>query len=149
MSATISRDRIAYDRDIVAWSIEQAKLIRAGRFDELDLERIADEIEDVGKSEQRELISRMAVLITHLLKWAYQPGNRSSSWEGSIREQRKRIAKALKQTPSLKNTLENSDWLEDAWSDGLIKAMDETGISDLPESPVWTSEEMLTEGWLP
>lgn len=114
MSATISRDRIAYDRDIVAWSIEQAKLIRAGRFDELDLERIADEIEDVGKSEQRE-----------------------------------RIAKALKQTPSLKNTLENSDWLEDAWSDGLIKAMDETGISDLPESPVWTSEEMLTEGWLP
>lgn len=149
MSATISRDHIAYDRDIVAWSIEQAKLIRAGRFDELDLERIADEIEDVGKSEQRELISRMAVLITHLLKWAYQPGNRSSSWEGSIREQRKRIAKALKQTPSLKNTLENSDWLEDAWSDGLIKAMDETGISDLPESPVWTSEEMLTEGWLP
>lgn len=149
MSATISRDRIAYDRDIVAWSIEQAKLIRAGRFNELDLERIADEIEDVGKSEQRELISRMAVLITHLLKWAYQPGNRSSSWEGSIREQRKRIAKALKQTPSLKNTLENSDWLEDAWSDGLIKAMDETGISDLPESPVWTSEEMLTEGWLP
>ena len=64
---------VAYKQDIVAWANEQAAYIRAGRFDMLDLENIAEEIEDVGKSEQRELESRMAVLIAHLLKWQYQP----------------------------------------------------------------------------
>jgi hypothetical protein len=50
---------------VVAWANEQASLIRAGRFDKLDLAHIAEEIEDVGKSEQRDLASRMAVLLAH------------------------------------------------------------------------------------
>ena len=56
---------VAYEKDIVAWANEQAAFIRAGRFDMLDLENVAEEIEDVGKSEQRELESCMAVLIAH------------------------------------------------------------------------------------
>ena len=63
----------SYDADVVAWANEQAAFIRQGRFDLLDLEHIADEIEDVGKSEHRELRSRMAILIAHLIKWKYQP----------------------------------------------------------------------------
>lgn len=63
--------RIRYEQDIVAWANQQAAFIRAGRFDLLDLEHIADEIEDVGKSERRELISRMAELLAHLLKWHF------------------------------------------------------------------------------
>ena len=59
-----------YDKDVLVWSQEQARLLRAGRFDELDIEHVADEIEDVGKSEKRELANRMAVLLAHLLKWA-------------------------------------------------------------------------------
>ncbi|WP_342627301.1 DUF29 domain-containing protein [Nguyenibacter vanlangensis] len=140
---------ISYDQDIVAWATEQARLIRAGQFDQLDIEHIADEIEDVGKSEKRELTSRMAVLITHLLKWLYQPSARSSSWSGSIREQRKRIARALEETPSLKTSLVDPKWLGDAWSDGLARALEETGLDTLPEAPIWTAELMLTEGWLP
>lgn len=65
--------RMTYDTDIVAWAQEQARLLRAGRFDALDIEHIAEEIEDVGKSEQRELENRMAVLLAHLLKWQHQP----------------------------------------------------------------------------
>ena len=80
-----------YQQDIVAWAQEQARLIRAGRFDLLDLEHIADEIDDVGKSEARELESRMAILIGHLLKYQYQPRRRSTSWALTIKEQRKRI----------------------------------------------------------
>lgn len=57
-----------YEADVVAWANQQARLIRAGRFDLLDLEHIAEEIEDVGKSEQRELARRMAVLLAHF-KW--------------------------------------------------------------------------------
>ena len=71
---------VAYEKDIVAWANEQASFIRAGRFDLLDLENIAEEIEDVGKSEQRELESRMAVLLAHLLKWEFQPERRGVSW---------------------------------------------------------------------
>lgn len=70
-----------YQNDILAWSQEQARLIRSRRFDLLDLEHIAEEIEDVGKSEQRELANRFAVLLAHLLKWRYQPERRGASWE--------------------------------------------------------------------
>lgn len=63
---------------LTAWANEQARLIRAGRFDLLGLEHIAEEIEDVGKSEQRELETRMAVLLAHLLKWQFQPERRGS-----------------------------------------------------------------------
>jgi len=68
-----------YEHDINAWANEQARLLRAGRFDLLDVEHIAGEIEDVGKSEQRELASRMVVLLAHLLKWAYPPERRGAS----------------------------------------------------------------------
>ena len=60
---------IRYENDIVAWANEQARLLRASRFDLLDLEHLAEEIEDVGRSEQRELANRMAVLLAHPLKW--------------------------------------------------------------------------------
>lgn len=61
----------------------------------LDLEHIADEIEDVGKSEQRELESRMAVLVAHLIKWQFQPSHRGVSLEVTIKTQRKNIARRL------------------------------------------------------
>jgi hypothetical protein len=64
---------------VILWSQEQARLLRAGRFSELDIEHLADEIEDVGKSEKRELASRMVVLLAHLLKCRVQPKNRGAS----------------------------------------------------------------------
>lgn len=93
---------VGYDQDVVAWAAEQARLIREGRFDQLDIEHIADEIEDVGKSEQRELASRMAILLAHLLKWQVRPALRGASWDRMIREQRKQVLRRLKRTPSLR-----------------------------------------------
>ena len=75
-----------YENDIVAWAKEQAYLLRSGKLSALDIEHIAEEIEDVGKSEQRELASRMAVLLAHLLKWQYQPERQSRSWQRTIKE---------------------------------------------------------------
>jgi hypothetical protein len=85
-----------YDRDIIAWANEQARLLRAGHLDRIDIEHIAEEIEDVGKSEQRELASRMAVLLAHLLKWQFQPQRRGRSWQRTIRDQRNGIARRLR-----------------------------------------------------
>ena len=141
----------SYDIDVVAWSNEQAQLIRAGKFDQLDLEHLAEEIEDVGKSEQRELANRMSVLLGHLLKWAFQPELRASSdsWRLTIKEQRKRIVVRLAKTPSLQKSLTDVDWLDDAWVDAVALARKETGIVVFPESCPWPMDDLLTEGWLP
>jgi hypothetical protein len=91
-----------YDRDFYAWSREQAELLRAGKLAEADIEHIAEEIDSMGRTEKRELISRLSVLLLHLLKWRYQPGKRGPSWEASISNQRDGIAEHLDDNPSLK-----------------------------------------------
>ncbi len=143
--------RAAYDRDVVAWSVEQARLLRAGLFHLLDVEHIADEIEDVGKSEARELASRMAVLLAHRLKWEFQPARRSRSWENTIREQQKKVIRPLARTPSLRPELENADWIEDVWGDALTAAASETGldIAGFPAVCPWPLADVAFEHWLP
>ncbi len=124
----------SYEGDIVAWAKEQADLVRTGRFDLLDIEHIAEEIEDVGKSEQRELASRMAVLLAHLLKWACQPLGRGTSWQSTIREQRRALMRRLGKTPSLKTCLDDPDWWDDAWLDARTAAARETGLGLTPST---------------
>jgi ribosomal protein L29 len=139
-----------YEKDIVAWSNEQARLIRAGRFELLDLEHIAEEIEDVGKSEQRELANRMVVLLAHLLKWQYQPERQGASWEKTIRAQRKDIAYVLEDTPSLVVKLNEARWLDVVWAKAVALAVSETGLDCFPEICPWLMEdEILDLGWLP
>ena len=138
-----------YDGDIVAWANEQAQLLRAGLFSQLDIQHIAEEIEDVGKSEKRELASRMAVLLAHLLKFQHQPERQSKSWQRTIKEQRNAIAICIKKTPSLKAELTDTDWWSGVWSDTVAKASEGTGLDDFPESCPWPIETILDAAWLP
>ncbi|WP_298599399.1 DUF29 domain-containing protein [Zoogloea sp.] len=139
-----------YDKDINAWAHEQARLLRAGRFEMLDIEHIAGEIEDVGKSEQRELASRMAVLLAHLLKWQYQPERRGASWEKTIKAQRKEIAYALGESPSLTPKLQEPRWLDMVWARAVAQAVGETGLDCFPDECPWAMQgEVLVEIWLP
>ena len=140
---------VKYQDDIVVWANEQARLIRAGRFDLLDLEHIAEEIEDVGKSEQRELSSRMAVLLAHLLKWQFQPGRRRASWERTIKEQRKAVMRRLEKTPSLKPELQDAGWWETVWGDAVSLVLSEAELPDLPENCPWVVDEILDLGFYP
>ncbi len=141
----------SYKTDVVAWSNEQAAFIRAGRFDQLDLENIAEEILDVGKSEKRELFSRLSVLIMHLLKWKFQPEKRGSSWLRTIKAQRKEIAYGLKETPSLKPQLQDIDWIDVVWNKAVVLTEAETSLPDntFPETCPWSITEVLQENWLP
>lgn len=141
----------SYDTDVVAWANEQASLIRSGHFDQIDLLHIAEEIEDVGKSEQRELASRMAVLLAHLLKWQYQPEKRvtGSSWAKTIKVQRNGVVSRLDETPSLKNRLTDTKWCRDTWDDAVGIAIKETGLDVFPDLCPWAMSDVLTEGWLP
>ena len=132
-----------YDKDVILWSEEQARLLRARRFAELDIEHLADEIEDVGKSEKRELASRMAVLLAHLIKWKSQPDIRTNSWRATINDQRRRIALAIKETPSLKAVMRVADWQEGVWLDARSQARKDMGLADddLPEAFPWPLEQ--------
>jgi hypothetical protein len=138
-----------YDKDVVAWSKEQAALLRAGRFSELDIEHIAEEIEDVGKSERRELAKRMAVLLAHLIKWQYQPERRGSSWQRTIKEQRRAIDVHLDETPSLRNSLGDPKWISGVYADAVAKAVSETSLDIFPDDFPWTMKDVLNPAWLP
>ena len=141
---------IAYDKDVILWAEEQAALLRAGKFNQLDLEHLADEIEDVGKSEKREVANRMAVLLAHLLKWQFQPERRGRSWQTAIRNQRNSLMMALRQTPSLKAALRDTDWQTQVWADAVDQALRETGLDvEFGEYCPWTDEQILAQDWLP
>ena len=139
-----------YQSDVAAWSQEQARLLRARRFDLLDIEHIAGEIEDVGKSEQRELASRLTVLLAHLLKWQFQPERRGSSWEKTIKAQRKEVCYGLEESPSLKPKLDEAKWLDMVWAKAVAQAANETGLDCFPDVCPWAiQDEVLSEGWFP
>jgi hypothetical protein len=138
-----------YDNDFFAWSREQAKLLRAGRIDEADIERIADEIESLGSAEKGELIGALRLLLLHLLRWRYQPGKRGPSWEARIRVLRDRVDHHLSDNPSLKTVLPEA--LAVAYRDARHEAVAETGLaqSTFPQTCPWTAEEVLDEGFWP
>lgn len=113
-----------YEGDFYAWLLKSAELLRQRQFSELDLEQIAEELEGIARSDKRQLINRFAVLLSHLLKWQYQPERRSKSWERTIREQRKRISLLLDDSPSLKSEIEQK--LADAYEIAVLSAANET-----------------------
>jgi hypothetical protein len=96
-----ARERPLYETDYCAWIQEQVALLRAGRLDEVDAARLAEELDDVGKSEHAKLESALRVLVMHMLKWDQQPEHRTPSWVFSIREQRRRYRRLVEQSPSL------------------------------------------------
>ena len=138
-----------YDRDFYAWSNEQAALLRAGRLGQADIEHIAEEIESMGRTEKRELISRLTVLLLHLIKWRFQPAKRVASWEASIRVQRNRLADHLDDNPSLKPLPPSA--LAAAYRDAVLEAVAETGLPDstFPAPCPWSFEQALDSGFWP
>lgn len=138
-----------YDHDFYAWSREQAELLRVGRLAEADIEHIAEEIDSMGRTEKRELISRLSVLLLHLLKWRYQPGKRGPSWGASILNQRDAVADHLDDNPSLKPLLPQA--LVSAYRSARLEAIAETGFagSTFPEACPWTVGDVLDEGFWP
>src|SRR4051812_9998683 len=91
-----------YEGDFYAWTQEQARLLREQRWNDLDLDNLVDEVESVGRSDKRQIESRLEILLAHLLKWKFQPGSRGSSWVRMIFEQRNRLIGLVEQSPSLR-----------------------------------------------
>ena len=139
----------SYETDFFAWTREQSALIRAGRWSEIDVEHLAEEVEDMGKSERRTLESRMEVLLMHLLKWQHQPERRGNSWWLTIKDQRRKLEKHLKENPSLKAAL--SEFVEDAYPSAMVAAVNETGLhsSRFPSECPYSIAQIFDPDYLP
>lgn len=140
---------VLYDQDFYAWTNAQAGLLRAGKLSEADIEHIAEEIESMGKSEKRELISRLVILMLHLLKWEFQPVRRGPSWRLSIANNRDALTDHLADNPSLRSVLESS--IEIAYRRARRDAALESGLAEksFPSTCPWSFSEMMDENFWP
>ncbi|HEX5318021.1 MAG TPA: DUF29 domain-containing protein [Stellaceae bacterium] len=145
----MTRNAVAYEEDFFAWTQDQARRLREGELSTVDAENVAEELDDMGRSARRELRNRLSVLVAHLLKWRYQPGFRSPSWSGTIREQRRRVAALLQESPSLRPQVTRD--LPAIYESGRTDAVAETGLPDstIPLECPFTIEEILAEDFLP
>lgn len=140
-----------YETDFYAWTQHQAALLRQEEFTEVDWNNLIEEIEALGRSDIRELTNRLEVLLMHLLKWQYQPNKRLSghSWRVTIAEQRRRLRKLLRESPSLRARL--ADFVAETYSDAVAAAVIETGIKAaiFPAHCPWTIEQVMDEEFWP
>ncbi len=136
-----------HDNDFYAWTQEQAHFLKTGQLHQIDWQNIAEEIEDMGRSEKRQLESRLEILIMHLLKWQFQPNLRSRSWQLTIKEQRLRLEKLLQENPSLQSNI--AEVIEKAYPLATLSAERETGLSLFPETCPYNLIEVLLSEFLP
>lgn len=138
-----------YEEDFYAWALHNAQLIRAGEFQALDNNNIAEELESIGRRDKRELNSRFVILLSYLLKWKYQVDKRGRSWQNTIIEQRVQVKKLLCESPSLKYNLEAK--LNEVYEEATIFAEKETGLGpyEFPKRCPFTLDECLDRDFFP
>lgn len=138
-----------YDTDFYAWANEQAALLRAGQLSAADIANIAEEIESMGKAEKRELVSRLTVLLLHLLKWQYQSKRRGRSWRLTMKEQRRQLFRHLRDNPSLSDKL--TEAIADAYGDAILEAARETKLPEttFPIACPWSFDQMMDDDFSP
>lgn len=138
-----------YNTDFYGWTKEQADLLRSGSLGQLDTQNLLEEIESMGNSQRSELESRLEVLFLHLLKWAFQSSHRGRSWQLTIAEQRRKVARRLSKSPSLKRELD--EMTTDAYGDAILSAARETGMDEntFPKSCPWSFEQIMDSEFYP
>ncbi|MCC6777396.1 MAG: DUF29 domain-containing protein [Hyphomicrobiales bacterium] len=144
-----ARSNDLHDTDFYAWTQEQARLLRERRFDDLDLDNLVDEVESVGRSDKRQIESRLEILMAHLLKWKFQPGGRGNSWVATIFEQRQRLIGLVEESPSLREFQRQE--VSNSYRAARLLAAKETGIAlgVFPDDCPFTPEQVVDLDFLP
>ncbi|MDD5213923.1 MAG: DUF29 domain-containing protein [Methylococcales bacterium] len=138
-----------YNTDFNSWIQQHIFLLKAGRVNEIDNTHLIEELEDMGKSDTRELKSRLTTLIAHLLKWQFQSDQRSNSWKSSIIEQRTQLSFLLDDSPSLKRTVDDS--ANKIYSKAREWAIEETGLKSavFPTNCPYSVEQLFDKDFYP
>ena len=131
-----------YETDETAWLEAMADLIRNKSLEELDYPHLEEYLSDMARRDRREVESRLATLLAHVLKWLHQPEQRSRSWRATIIEQRQELA-GLTARGVLRNHAEAV--LSEAYSKALERAAAETGLSagEFPSECPYTLPQLL------
>ncbi|MEH2299071.1 MAG: DUF29 domain-containing protein [Nostoc sp.] len=139
-----------YNQDFLLWTQQQAECLKKGRWAELDVEHLVEELEALGRSEQKELGSYLQVLLMHLLKCQYQPERKTKSWVNTISNSRNQIQDCLEDTPSLQRFLEDWEWIEKYYRRARRDAAKETQmpIETFPLEYPFTMEQVLNPDFL-
>ena len=116
---------LLYEADETAWLDAMARIVAEGRFEEMDHVHLAEYLSDMAKRDRREVNSRLAQLLAHLLKWYFQPGRRSKSWEKSIVLQRQKLQDVL-DSGTLRNHA--AEHLVEIYAKAVHLAMVDTGL---------------------
>lgn len=130
-----------YEQDYSQWAETMADLLASGKFTELDIQNLVEEVRDLSKRERDRLLSTLRLIIHHLLKWDYQPERRSRSWQVTIQRERNNINFYLKDSPSLKRYLTN-EWLEELYINAKLEAFKETDL-EFPINCPYDIDEVL------
>ena len=138
-----------YERDFCLWVEEQARLLKEGRLEQLDVVNLIDEIEDLSINRKHAVTSNLVVILKHLLKHQYQPRRRSRSWLASIAEHRRRLRREFQHAPSLRGYAREQ--FAECYRDGRHQALIGTGLAAdaLPSAPPYTLEHTLDAQFLP
>jgi len=134
----------AYERDFYSWSLEQARLIRAGRLAAIDRENVAEEIESLSREQFNKLESALRVLMLHMLKWDHQPELRSRSWALSIKAQRLELDDVLGDNPGLRPRI--GEATARGYRRARLEAARETGLDEqrFPEQCPYSWDEIVS-----
>ncbi|MBK1841280.1 DUF29 domain-containing protein [Azospirillum sp. YIM B02556] len=147
--------RIGYDTDFLAWTEEQARLLREASRERIntpiDWENVAEEIESMGRSELRAVESALVRVIEHLLKLEHSPADEPrAAWKVSVLEHRDRVARDLSASPSLRGRIDTADIYK---SGRKIAALglerDGMRLNDLPAACPYLLDKLLDEDWWP
>jgi len=143
------RNSVDYEEDFYAWTVEQSRVLRSGELSTIDAANIAEEIESMGRSDRRELKSRLVVLVLHLLKWRHQPSARSRRWSATIDEQRLQIGDLLSESPSLRPMM--LAILAQAYPIARAQSIAETGLADKAfcDTCPFTADEVMSGSFYP
>ena len=142
-----------YEHDYYAWVQGQVDALRQRRIEDVDWENVAEEIEDLGKSQRQSAESHMIRLLEHLLKLQYAGGtirkNNARGWQLSVRDARLVVRKLLDQNPSLRPQL--AGMLPYAYQRGRLAALRKARLPDhaIPESCLWAVEQVIDDDFLP
>lgn len=150
MKIMVQQNRLnLYEQDFYAWTQQQKQLLGEGKFTELDIAHLIEEIDALGKQQKQELRNRLAVLLGHLLKWQHQPGMRTKSWRVTMDIQRSEIKQILHENPSLKPYLNEALTL--GYQAGVKLAVLETPLDygDFPPVLPYNWPQILDESFFP
>jgi hypothetical protein len=140
---------ISYEQDLYAWTLDNVSLLRQGKLQEIDVVNIIEELEYMARKDKKELVSRLVVLLMHLLKWQFQPDKRTRSWVATIKVQRIKVRELLEESPSLKYELRIK--FDEAYQQAILEAVQETNLPEetFPPTCPYTFEQVLDNQFYP